>query len=184
MGFPGDGPFALTSKLKAKETARLKAEAEEENEKEKKRKAGESVAVESSPSTCVQQELEYVFFGCAAFRNRIAIHHAHVYGGKARPGVELKYVCNDVGCTEEKKGNFWYSNARTSKKEVTVDKPFDSAKYLSKAVDKLLDQHKDCLPSKEALQNECTADGRPLQTKVCARGFVRRCVLPSSNPLC
>jgi hypothetical protein len=47
--------------------------------------------------------------------------------------VELKYVCNNEGCTAEKKGNFWYSNARTSKKEVTVDKPFDSAKYLSKA---------------------------------------------------
>ncbi len=78
MGFPGDGPFALTSKLKAKETARLKAEAEEENENEKKRTAGESVAAESSPSTCVQQELAHAFFGCAAFRNRIAIHHAHV----------------------------------------------------------------------------------------------------------
>ena len=173
MGFPGDGPFALTSKLKAKETARLKAEAEEENEKEKKRKAGESVAAESSPSTCVQQELAHAFFGCAAFRNRISIHHAHVYGGKARPGVELKYVCNNVGCTAEKKGNFWYSNARTSAGEVTVSKPFDSAKYLSKAVDHLLDKHKDCLPSKEELQNECTADGRPLQTKVCARSFLR-----------
>jgi hypothetical protein len=184
MGFPGDGPFALTSKLKAKETARLKAEAEEENEKEKKRKAGESVAAESSPSTCVQQELAHAFFGCAAFRNRIAIHHAHVYGGKARPGVELKYVCNNVGCTAKKKGNFWYSNARTSAGEVTVSKPFDSAKYLSKAVDHLLDKHKDCLPSKEELQNECTADGRPLQTKVCARSFLRRCVLRSSNPLC
>ena len=91
------------------------------------------MAAESSPSTCVQQELAHAFFGCAAFRNRIAIHHAHVYGGKARPGVELKYVCNNVGCTAEKKGNFWYSNARTSAGEVTVSKPFDSAKYLSKA---------------------------------------------------
>ena len=182
MGFPGEGPFALTPKLKAKETARLEAEAKAE--KEKKRKAGESVAAESSSSTCVQQELEHVFFGCATFQRLITMHHAHVYGGKARPGVELKYVCNNVGCTAEKKGNFWYSNARTSQNEVTVDKPFDSAKYLSKAVDHLLDKHKDCLPSKEELVNECTADGRPLQTKVCARGFVRRCVLRSSNPLC
>ena len=59
MGFPGDGTFALTSKLKAKETARFKAEAEAEEEREKKRKAGESVAAESSPSTCVQQELAH-----------------------------------------------------------------------------------------------------------------------------
>ena len=183
MGFPGEGPFALTPKLKEKETARLKAEAEEEEEKEKKRKAGESVAAESSSSTCVQQELEHGFFACAAFRDRITMHHAHVYGGKARPGVELKYVCNNVGCTAEKKGNFWYSNARTSKNEVTVDKPFKSAQYLSKAVDHLLEKHKDCLPSREELENECKADGRPLQTKVCARGFVRRCVLRSSNPL-
>jgi hypothetical protein len=78
MGFPGEGPFALTPKLKAKETARLKAEAEAEEEKEKKRKAGESVAAESSSSTCVQQELEHAFFGCAAFRDRITIHRAHV----------------------------------------------------------------------------------------------------------
>ena len=35
MGFPGEGPFALTPKLKEKETARLKAEAEEEEEKER-----------------------------------------------------------------------------------------------------------------------------------------------------
>ena len=176
----------MTPKLKAKETARLEAEKEAEKEKEKKRKAGESVAAESSSSTCVQQELEHVFFGCATFQRLITMHHAHVYGGKARPGVELKYVCNNVGCTAEKKGNFWYSNARTSQNEVTVDKPFNSAKYLSKAVDHLLDKHKpeDCLPSKEDLQNECTADGRPLQTKVCARGFVHRCVLRSSNPLC
>ena len=93
MGFPGEGPFALTPKLKEKETARLKAEAEEEDEKEKKRKAGESVAAESSSSTCVQQELEHAFFACATFRDRITMHHAHVYGGKARPGVELKYAC-------------------------------------------------------------------------------------------
>ena len=93
MGFPGEGPFALTPKLKEKETARLKAEAEEEDEKEKKRKAGESVAAESSSSTCVQQELEHAFFACARFRDRITMHHAHVYGGKARPGVELKYAC-------------------------------------------------------------------------------------------
>ena len=78
MGFPGDGTFALTSKLKAKETARFKAEAEAENEKEKKRKAGESVAAEFSSSTCVQQELEHAFVGCAAFRDRITIHRAHV----------------------------------------------------------------------------------------------------------
>ena len=109
MGFPGEGPFALTPKLKEKETARLKAKAEEEEEKEKKRKAGESVAAESSSSTCVQQELEHGFFACATFRDCITMHHAHVYGGKARPGVELKYVCNNVGCTAEKKGNFWYS---------------------------------------------------------------------------
>ena len=32
-------------------------------------------------------------------------------------------------------------------------------------MDHLLDKHKDCLPSKEDFQNECTADGRPLQTK-------------------
>ena len=172
----------MTPKLKAKETARLEAKAEKE--KEKKRKAGESVAAESSSSTCVQQELEHAFVACEAFRERATIHHAHVYGGKARPGVELKYVCNNVGCTAEKKGNFRYSNARTSQNEVTVDKPFDSAKYLSKAVDKLLEKHKGCLPSKEQLEHECTADGRPLQTKVCARGFVHRCVLRSSNPLC
>ncbi len=67
---------------------------------------------------------------------------------------------------------------------MTVDKPFDSAKYLSKAADHLLDKHKYCLPSKGDVQNECTADGRPLQTQVCARGFVHRCVLRSSNPLC
>ncbi len=73
---------------------------------------------------------------------------------------------------------------KCSKNEVTVDKPFKIAKYLNKAADKLLETHKDCLTSKEELENECTADGRPLQTKVCARGFVRRCVLPSSNALC
>ena len=174
----------MTPKLKAKETARLKAEAEAEEEKEKKRKAGESVAAESSSSTCVREELEHAFFGCATFQRLITMHRAHVYGGTSQPGVELKFTCNNAGCTAEKKGNFWYSNARTSKKEVTVDKPFDSAKYLSKAVDKLLDQHKDCLPSKEDLQNECTADGRPLQTQVCARRFLRRCVLRSSNALC
>jgi len=76
MGFSGEGPFALTPKLKEKETARL--EAEKEKEKEKKRKAGESVAAESSSSTCVQQELEHAFFGCAAFRDRITIQRAHV----------------------------------------------------------------------------------------------------------
>ena len=115
MGFPGEGPFALTPKLKAKETARLEAEAkaEKEKEKEKKRKAGESVAAESSSSTCVQQELEHGFFACAAFRDRITMHHAHVYGGKARPGVELKYVCNNVGCTAEKKGTRMQGPART-----------------------------------------------------------------------
>ena len=73
---------------------------------------------------------------------------------------------------------------KCSKNEVTVDKPFKIAKYLNKAADKLLETHKDCLTSKEELENECTADGRPLQTKVCARGSVRRCVLPSSNALC
>ena len=76
---------------------------------------------------------------------------------------------------------------KCSKNEVTVDKPFKSAKYLNKAADKLLETHKDCLPSKGELENECTADaadGQPLQTKVCARGSVRRCVLPSSNALC
>jgi hypothetical protein len=52
MGFPGEGPFALTPKLQAKETARLEAE----EEKEQKRKAAESVAAESRSSTCVQQE--------------------------------------------------------------------------------------------------------------------------------
>ena len=51
-------------------------------------------------------------------------------------------------------------------------------------MDHLLDKHKDCLPLKEELKNECTADGRPLQMKVCARSFLRRCVLRSSNPLC
>ena len=103
----------MTPKLQAKETARLKAEAKAEEEKEKKRKAGESVAAESSSSTCVQQELEHAFFACAAFRERITIHHAHVYGGKARPGVELKYVCNNVGCTAEKKGTRMQGPART-----------------------------------------------------------------------
>ncbi len=73
---------------------------------------------------------------------------------------------------------------KCSKNEETVDKPFKSAKYLSKAVANLLETHKGCLPSKEELENECTADGQPLQTKVCARGSVRRCVLPSSNALC
>ena len=182
MGFPGEGPFALTPKLKAKETARLEAEAKAEKEKEKKRKAGESVAAESSSSTCVQQELDHVFFGCATFQRHITMHHAHAYGGTSQPGVELKFTCNNAGCTAEKKGNFWYSNARTSAGEVTVSKPFKSAQYLSKAVDHLLEKHKDCLPSREELENECKADGRPLQTKVCARGFVRRCVLHSSNP--
>jgi hypothetical protein len=52
LGFPGEGPFALTPKRQAKETARLEAE----EEKEQKRKAGESVAAESRSSTCVQQE--------------------------------------------------------------------------------------------------------------------------------
>jgi len=112
MGFPSQGPFALTPKLKEKETARLKAEAEAENEKEKKRKAGESVAAESSSSTCVREELEHALFGCAAFRNRITIHCAHVYGGILQPGVELRYVCNNVGGTAGKTGNFWYANAR------------------------------------------------------------------------
>jgi hypothetical protein len=111
MGFPGEGPFALTPKLQAKETARLKAEAKAEEEKEKKRKAGESVAAESSSSTCVREELEHAFFRCATFQRLITMHHAHVSGGKERPGVELKYVCNNVGCTAEKKGNFWCSNA-------------------------------------------------------------------------
>ena len=37
---------------------------------------------------------------------------------------------------------------KCSKNEVTVDKPFKSAKYLNKAADKLLETHKDCLPSK------------------------------------
>ena len=101
----------MTPKLKAKETARLEAKAEKE--KEKKRKAGESVAAESSSSTCVQQELEHVFFGCATFQRLITMHHAHVYGGKARPGVELKYVCNNVGCTAEKKGTRMQGPART-----------------------------------------------------------------------
>ena len=174
----------MTPKLQAKETARLEAEAKAEKETEKKRKAGESVAAESSSSTCVREELEHAFFGCATFQRLITMHHAHVNGGKERPGVELKYVCNNVGCTVEKRGNFWYSNARASAGEVTVDKPFNSAKYLSKAVDKLLEKHKGCLPSKEELEHECRADGRPFQTKVCARGFVRRCVLRSSNPLC
>ncbi len=45
---------------------------------EKKRKAGESVAAEFSSSTCVQRELEHAFFGCAAFRDRVTIHRAHV----------------------------------------------------------------------------------------------------------
>ena len=103
----------MTPKLKAKETARLEAEAKAEKEKEKKRKAGESVAAESSSSTCVQQELEHVFFGCATFQRLITMHHAHVYGGKARPGVELKYVCNNVGCTAEKKGTRMQGPART-----------------------------------------------------------------------
>ena len=103
----------MTPKLQAKETARLKAEAKAEEEKEKKRKAGESVAAESSSSTCVQQELEHAFFACATFRDRITMHHAHVYGGKARPGVELKYVCNNVGCTAEKKGTRMQGPART-----------------------------------------------------------------------
>ena len=174
----------MTPKLKGKDTARLEAEAKAETEKEKKRKAGESVAAESSSSTCVREELEHAFFGCAAFRERITIHHAHVYGGKERPGVELKFVCNNEGCTAEMRGNFWYSNARASAGKVTVDKPFDSAKYLSKAVDKLLGKHNGCLPSKEEHEHECRADGRPFQTKVCARGFVHRCVLHSSNPLC
>ena len=100
--------------------------------------------------------------------------------------MELKFTRNSVGCTAEKKGNFWCSNARSSKSELTVDTPFKSAKYLSKAVANLLETHKGCLPSKEELENECrgTADGQPLQTKVCARGSVRRCVLPSSNALC
>ncbi len=158
----------MTPKLKAKDTARLEAEAKAEKGTEKKRKAGESVAAESSSSTCVQQELEHAFFACVAFRERITIHHAHVYGGRVQPGVELKFVCNNEGCTAEKRGNFWYANARASAGEVTVDKPFNSAKYLSKAVDKLLEKHKGCLPSKEELVNECTADGRPFQTKVCA----------------
>ena len=73
---------------------------------------------------------------------------------------------------------------KCSKNEVTVDKPFKIAKYLNKAADKLLETHKDCLTSKEELENECTADGRPLQTQVCARRFLRRCVLRSSNALC
>ena len=132
----------------------------------------------------MQEGIEHAFFAYATFRDRITIHRAHVYGGTSQPGVELKFVCNNVGCTAEKKGNFWYDNARTSKNEVTVDKPFNSAKYLSKAVDKLLEKHKGCLPSKEQHENECTADGRPLQMKVCARGFVHRCVLRSSNPWC
>jgi hypothetical protein len=106
------------------------------------------------------------------------------HGGASQPEVELKFTCNNVGCPAEKKGNFWCSNARSSKSELTVDTPFKSAKYLSKAVANLLETHKGCLPSKEELENECTADGQPLQTKVCARGSVRRCVLPSSNALC
>jgi len=83
----------LTPKLKAKETARLEAEAKAEKEKEKKRKAGESVAAESSSSTCVREELEHAFFGCATFQRLITMHHAHVYGGTSQPGVELKYAC-------------------------------------------------------------------------------------------
>jgi hypothetical protein len=91
MGFPGEGPFAMPPKLKAEETKRLEAE----KEKEKKRKAGESVAAESSSSTCVKaakQELEHAFFASAAFRDRITINHAHIYGGTAQPGVELKFT--------------------------------------------------------------------------------------------
>ena len=98
----------MTPKLKAKETARLEAEAKAEKEKEKKRKAGESVAAEFSSSTCVQQELEHAFFGCAAFRDRIP---CACHGGASQPEVELKCTCNNVGCTAEKKGNFWCSNA-------------------------------------------------------------------------
>jgi hypothetical protein len=73
--------------------------------------------------------------------------------------VELKCVCNDVGCTAEKKGNFEYANARASAREVTVSKrvSWNSAKYQSKAADRLLENHKGCLPSKEEIENECDA---------------------------
>ena len=85
---------------------------------------------------------------------------AFVYGASgAQPGVRLKYVCNNLGCKARKDDNFCYSEARTGrKKEVTLSNPFDSAKCLNKAVDKLLDDHKDCLPTKEVLMKECTDD--------------------------
>jgi hypothetical protein len=47
-----------------------------------------------------------------------------------------------------------------------VSSPSDSAKGLSKAVDKLLDDHRDCLPTKEVLMKEPTEAGRPLVTRL------------------
>ena len=74
-------------------------------------------------------------------------------------------MCNNLGCKARKDDDFCYSEARTGRKEVTVSNPFDSAKCLNKAVDKLLDDHEDCLPTKEVLMKECTEDGRPLETR-------------------
>jgi hypothetical protein len=146
---------------------------------------GESEVFEPTSSTSVQLELEHPFLASATFRSRIMMDRAFVYGASgAQPGVRLKYVCNNLGCKARKDSNFCYSEARASKVEVTVSNPFDSAKFLKKVVDKLLDDHKECLPPKEALMKECTEDERPLMMRVRCCRFVPRLVLRSSDPLC
>jgi hypothetical protein len=115
MGFSGEGPFALTPKLKEKETARLEAEASrrrrpregEGKEAECRRERGSRVQFEHMRAAGIRACLLRM---CSVSRS----HHnppCACHGGASQPEVELKCTCNNVGCTAEKKGNFWCSNA-------------------------------------------------------------------------
>ena len=105
MKRPGEGPFALTKNVN-EETARRKAEEDEGREAEGWRQRGSRVEFEHMRATGTGAT-EHAVFGRVTFQRLITMHHACTYGGTSWPGVELKYLCNNVGCKAEKKGNFW-----------------------------------------------------------------------------
>ena len=129
------------------------------------------MAAESSSSTSVQEQLRPCFLRmCSASKS----HHSppcacHVYGGNSQPGVELKCLCNDVGCTAEKNGNFEYANARASAREVTVSKPFLEQCQIpeqGRGSPARKPQGLLALEGRDRERVRCKADGGPLHTKV------------------
>jgi hypothetical protein len=90
------------------------------------------------------------------------------FGGE-RPRIVIKHRCKSTDCKKELHGTF----QRTEVRECLEYGEFDVGKYLTLAVRKLLDEHRDCCPCRTYDELMAAPSEQPLATQVpvCLRAF-------------